>query len=365
VILLLDLRKKGAIVSVSEPTRFSPFPSASGGITRLAYAQAKAAGLDAELLLTKAGLTFQQVDDPEVRLKVHNQIGFLNLTAKAIPDDFLGFHLALPSDLRQIGLLYYVSATSDTLVEALRRAARYSSIVNEGVSLRFRNGEDVAISFEYVGVSRHLDRHQIEFFVTTLVRICRQLTGRHLVPTSVRMIHRRDSIPPELVDFFGKAIEFGADVDEVVFADLVKALPVVSADPYLNKLLIKYCDEALDHRQRNLGSFRSAVENAVAPLLPHGKARADEIARRLGVSQRTFARRLSMEGVTFSEVLTSLRSNLAERYLADGSLSISKIAWLLGYQEVSAFTHAFKRRTGRTPREARASINSALVTKEI
>jgi len=72
-----------------------------------------------------------------------------------------------------------------------------------------------------------------------------------------------------------------------------------------------------------------------------------------------------MEGVTFSEVLTSLRSNLAERYLADGSLSISQIAWLLGYQEVSAFTHAFKRRTGRTPREARASIYSALVTKEI
>ena len=121
-------------MSVSEPTRFSPFPSASGGITRLAYAQAKAAGLDAALLLTKAGLTLQQVDNPDVRLKVHNQISFLNLTAKAIPDDFLGFHLALASELRQIGLLYYVAATSDTLVEALRRATRYSSIVNEGVS---------------------------------------------------------------------------------------------------------------------------------------------------------------------------------------------------------------------------------------
>jgi len=133
-ILLVDPGKKGAIVNVSEPTRFSPFPSASGGITRLAYAQAKAAGLDAELLLTKAGLTFQQIDNPDVRLKVHHQIGFLNLTAKAIPDDFLGFHLALPLELRQLGLLYYVSASSDTLVEALRRVARYSSIVNEGVS---------------------------------------------------------------------------------------------------------------------------------------------------------------------------------------------------------------------------------------
>jgi len=61
-----------------------------------------------------------------------------------------------------------------------------------------------------------------------------------------------------------------------------------------------------------------------------------------------------LEGHTFSEVLEKLRSDLAERYLTDESLSISKIAWLLGYQEVSAFTHAFKRWTGKTPREARS-----------
>jgi AraC-like DNA-binding protein len=38
----------------------------------------------------------------------------------------------------------------------------------------------------------------------------------------------------------------------------------------------------------------------------------------------------------------------------DDGLSVSRIAWLLGYQEVSAFTHAFKRWTGKTPREVRA-----------
>jgi len=36
-------------------------------------------------------------------------------------------------------------------------------------------------------------------------------------------------------------------------------------------------------------------------------------------------------------------------------LPISKIAWLLGYQEAGGFTRSFKRWTGRTPREARAS----------
>jgi AraC-like DNA-binding protein len=119
--------------------------------------------------------------------------------------------------------------------------------------------------------------------------------------------------------------------------------------------LITHFEEAHSRRPTNRGFFRSTVENGIVPLLPHGKARAGEIARRLGISQRTLARRLSSEGLTFSGVLEKLKSDLAERYLTDGELSISQIAWLLGYQEVSALTHAFKRWTGKTPREARST----------
>ena len=333
-------------------------PSAVGGITRLACAQAKAARLDLEPLLKKANLTLHQIDDPGVRLRVRDQINFLNLAANALQDDFLGFHLALTPDLREIGFLYYVSASSEMLGEALRRGARYSSIVNEGISLKLIDSRDVVITFDYVGVSRHLDRHQIEFFVTSLILLSRQLTGVRLVPNRVRFIHRRGTTCSEYLEFFGTNVEFGAEIDEVAFAATSKNMPVVSADPYLNKLLIAYCEEALCRRIASRGSFRSNVENAIVPLLPHGKARADEVARRLGVSQRTFARRLSLEGPTYSDVVKSLRSDLAKRYLTDKALSISQIAWLLGYQEVSAFTHAFKRWTGKTPREARACAAS-------
>jgi AraC-like DNA-binding protein len=148
-------------------------------------------------------------------------------------------------------------------------------------------------------------------------------------------------------------------VDEVVFPDAVKLMPIVSADPHLNELLIKYCEEALAHRETNCSTLRSSVENAIAPLLPHGKARADEIARRLGMSHRTFARRLSAEGLTFSKILDELKVDLAKGYLKGDDLPISQIAWLLGYREVSAFTHAFKRWTGMAPRQSRAQGNLA------
>jgi AraC-like DNA-binding protein len=136
-------------------------------------------------------------------------------------------------------------------------------------------------------------------------------------------------------------------------------MPVVSADPYLHQLLIANFEDALSRRPTSRGPFQSVVENAIGPLLPHGKARAAEIARRLNLSQRTFSRRLSLEGLTFSEALENVRRDLAEQYLADPGLSISQIAWLLGYQEVSAFTHAFKRWTGTTPRNARAQRGSS------
>ena len=329
-------------------------PNASGGITRLAYARAKEAGVNLGLLLKKTGLAPDQIEDPRTRLKVRDQISFLNLASNALQDDLLGFHLAQSFDLRELGLLYYVSASSEMLSIALQRTARYSSIINQGVSLKYTDGKDVVISFRYVGVSRRQDRHQIEFFVTALLRMCRQLTDRRLAPSRVSLTHRRDSNSSEFVDFFDGSVEFGAAVDEVAFAPAIKQLPVVSADPYLNNHLVAYFEEALTRRPTNRGSFLYSVENAIVPLLPHGKVRVSEIARYLGVSQRTLARRLSLEGLTFSDVLESLRSDLATGYLTEQDLSISQIAWLLGYHEVSAFTHAFRRWTGKTPREARS-----------
>ena len=73
--------------------RLGSLPNASGGITRLAYARAKGAGIDVGSLLMKAGLTPHQIEDPGARLKVRDQISFLNLAANALQDEFLGFHL--------------------------------------------------------------------------------------------------------------------------------------------------------------------------------------------------------------------------------------------------------------------------------
>jgi AraC-like DNA-binding protein len=334
--------------------RFHAIPSATGGIARLVSARLIEAGIDPAPLLARAGLTVAQIDNRDARLSAQSQIKLLDFAADALQDDFIGFHLAQDYDLREIGLLYYVLASSESLGEALHRAERYSGIANEGISLQARRGRETAIALNYVGMDRRPDRHHMEFWLMSLVRLCRQLTNRRAVPSRIGAMHHRKKTPVAFRSFLGCEIEFGSGVDEVVFPGALKLMPIVSADPYLNQLLLQYFEEALAHRPAKSATLRSNVENAITPLLPHGKANAGEVARQLGMSHRTLARRLAAERLTFSEIQTELKTDLARRYLRDGNLPISQIAWLLGYREVSAFTHAFKRWTGTAPRQSRA-----------
>jgi AraC-like DNA-binding protein len=332
--------------------RIRPHPSAEGTLSRLACARARAAGLDVAPLMAKAGVTERQVEEENVWLPAQGQIRLVELIAAALQDDFLGFHIARDMDLREIGLLYYVLNSSDLLGDALRRGERYCAIINEGICLRVDGGKELAVAFNHIGVKRRSDRHQIEAWVTSLVRICRELTDRRVLPSCVRFVHQRRGCP-EMDAFMGCEVDFNADADEVVFPGTAQQMPILTADPHLNRLVIESCEQVRSHWAIG-GPFRVRVENAIAPLLPHGEVSLAQIAHLLGMSPRTLERRLAAEGLTFASVLNNLRTDLARHYLQDEDLPISKIAWLLGFQEVSAFTHAHKRWTGRTPTEARA-----------
>jgi AraC-like DNA-binding protein len=335
--------------------RLSLLPTASGGIARAAHARALEARLNVGPLLKSCNLTPQQINNSHFRVPVKNQIKFLDIIANELPDPFLGIHLAEGIELREMGLLYYVIASSETLGDALKRLARYSGITNEGLRITCREGKDIAVKFEYIGVSRLSDRHQIECFILILLRICRHLTGFSLSPITIRLAHRRSQLPTGMKKLFGCNVAFGSTVDEVVYPGFVKSIATINADPYLSSLLVRYCEEALSNRPMSSGAWRLKVENDIVPLLPHGQAKIREIAKRLGTTARTLTRLLASEGCTFSEVLDTLRLDLAKSYLQEQNLPISEVAWLLGFQEVSAFFHACKRWTGKTPKQIRAA----------
>jgi len=336
----------------------SPIPSSSGGIARLVCARARDAKVDLEALISEAGLTIDLNADRKRRVAARAQVKILDLAAKELRDDCFGFHLAQSFELGEIGLLYYVMASSERLSDALQNGERYCAINNEGVRLRTSFERGLSIELEYVNIDRQSDRHHMEFWLVTLVRICRALTDSRLAPKQIKVRHFRAETPTAMRSQLGCEVRFSADRDEVVFPSRIGALPIVGADPHLNNILLQYANEALSDRTSRRTSMRSRVEDEIVQLLPHGKASAAEVARRLGMSRRTLARALSSEGVGFLNVLETLRSALARRYLKEDEMPISEVAWLLGYSEVSSFTHAFIRWTGLTPKAYRGSNNN-------
>jgi AraC-like DNA-binding protein len=347
--------RNGTSSALNSEPNLASIPMAGGGLSRLAIARLKNAGVPVAPLLRRLGLTPELIDEPEERLSVRSQIAFLDEAAKALKDDRLGFTLARDFDLREIGLLYYVMASSQTLGEALKRLARYSKVTNEALVFGYREGNRLIVNLSYSGVPRHSDKHQIEFCMFAAIRICRMLTGQHLVPQHFSIAHHRSGGTSEMARFVGTKVEFGADTDEFALNVGAHELPLIHSDSYLNDLLLKNCEAALAHRRSDLTQLRTRVENAISSLLPHGRVLVEDVARNLGMSRRTLERKLADEGLNFTEILQQLRRDLAVRYLDDRKLQVSKIAWLLGFREVSAFTHAFKRWTGKAPSEMRTA----------
>lgn len=333
----------------------SSIPSSTGGIARLACDRLRNAGIDPAPVMLGAGTTIEEVQNRQRRLDASTQLRILELAAKELHDDWFGFRLAQDFELGEIGLLYYVVASSERLADALRNAERYCAINNEGVRLRISSGPALTIALEYLNLDRLSDRHHIEFWLVALIRVCRTVTSSRLAPKQIKLKHYRPEITPDVRTYLGCEIDFAADTDEISFPLATGTLPSAGADVHLNKLLLQYADEAISERASRRASLRSLVEDQIVQLLPHGKANASEMARRLGMSHRTLARALSSEGTTFSELLNSSRRALSKRYLQEFELPISQVAWLLGYSDVSSFTHAFARWTGLTPKAYRNS----------
>ena len=334
--------------------QISSLRSCGGLLSRLAYARARQEGIDVEPLLRKAGLTVEAIENKDAPLGVRNQIKFVELVANAVHDNLLGFHLAYTCDPREIGLLYYVAASAETLLDALLRVARYSFVVNDGIVVTVKRDDRLRVCFQYSGVARHTDTHQIESWMAALIRVCRKVTDRDLKPVHVRIMHARTQDSRGIEKLLDSEIEIGTGADEVTFPAESGDYPIVTADPYLNRLCVRCAEAALVRLQKKTSPLKIRVENAIATLLPHRQTRIDVVAAKLGMSAKTLARRLATEGSSFADILSTVRSALAHRYLADYGLQISEIAWLLGYSEIGAFTRAFQRWTGTNPRAARA-----------
>jgi AraC-like DNA-binding protein len=310
-------------------------------------------GIDAEPALFGAGLSRRQLSENDIGVSVASQYRFLELAATEANDHLLGLHVAAEMDMRAIGILFYLAGSSPTVSEALENLAHYSATTNEALVLEiFRQKDEVILAIRHVQEFYEPHQQFFELLALWFIRMLHRQTNVDFAPLRVTFTHARDADLREVHRLLRCPVEFAQTVDSWVLPQRIIDLPVVSGDSHLLRILTVHADELLTERHSVTG-LQSMVADQLIGLLPSGESRAAAVAQRLNMSTRSFTRQLAKEGTTFAEILERLRRRLASRYLAHDRMSIKQIAWLLGYSQVGAFNHAYRRWTGTSPARAR------------
>lgn len=347
----------------SEPV----FLTSIGFAAKQAVAELQRRNIAAAPLLREAGIVEQDLGQAltannasQQRISAVGQGRFLDLAADAIGDSALGLHLAEKANPRDAGILFYVVSGGKNIEEALKLFARFLRLANQAARFKIQRTPAGAVCHaDLFGLPVDSARHNSEFGLAVILKALRELAGRNISPTRIAFAHPRNSDVKEFERFFLCPVEFGrtsiGGATEHLFelSNDALAVPLMTADPMLIKALEPFCEAAANERTVATGTLRASVEREIEKRLPNGRAQAQNVAKALALSVRTLSRRLADEGTTYADVIDQLRRSLARQYLKDQSMSLSQIAWLLGYEGSASFSHAFKRWTGRSPSAVR------------
>lgn len=315
-----------------------------------AVALVREAGGDADGLIAAYDLPPTVERDPFVLLPVAVIHALLDAAGRAARDPFLGVHIALRGD--EGNVVAFACRGAPDLRSALLRATRLVTSLNPQLAITFeeragRGRLDMAVADQPLGLGRHGN----EYWVTAMVLQARRLSAEPCAPERAWFAHPATSDRSELERALGTTrLKFGAASNGLAIASRVLDAPLRTADPLLLGLLDRYAHSLLA-RQSAEGAFVARVRHAIVEHLPQGAPTIEDAARACGVSARTLQRRLGEHGTTFRGVLDAVRTDVSSMYMDDRTMSLEQVAALVGFSQASGLVRAYRRWTGKTPRD--------------
>jgi AraC-like DNA-binding protein len=324
--------------------------------TRCVAQELKKAGADVEAALVESGLDWRSLNKADGWIPFVHHAELLEIAARELKNGIYGMTLAQRVDVRDGDVLAYLGIASETVEAALRNMARYSKVFSEAFQVELElDGGSGTLNFTAQHPSLSEYRQASEFRHSLIVLACRSFTGKRIAPRAVHFIHQHRRGMASFAEFFGCPVKFGQSHERMIFSRKELATPVASADHRLLAILRRDAEEILRRRPQNRPELIHKLERRLIELIPTGEARAKIVAAELGMSERTLVRRLGELGTSFADIVDRLRRDLARKYLHQQDLSLTHVAFLLGYSNQSAFSSACRRWTGKAPRELRAA----------
>ena len=320
-----------------------------------AYLRARGPG--AGEALRRAALEPRDLTDPDRRVPLIRYLELLEICADILGDRQFGLKFGAQYEPRHAGVVGNVALASRTVGEALESMGRYlPTMVDSTVhGVEVRDGIAFVYSY-YIDPLLMSYRQKADWAIAFQCKLMRVgLAEPRWTPGEVLLPQLADETAEERrarAEIMGDNIRVGHPWAGIRFdAGLLKR-PMATADAMIDSLMRHYGDlrlAALPEQQDEIEQLRRET----ARLLVKGKSGIEHLAEAIGTSVRTLQRRLKDAGVNYNDLQNDVRKTLALNLLENETLALAEIAFSLGYSEVSAFNHAFRRWVGQSPGEYR------------
>ena len=305
---------------------------------------ARKAGLDPNALLREFDLPLRCLSEPELGIPVDSVRRLLEACADRSGIESFGLRMAEARRLSEMGPLGLLMREQPTLRLALEACADYANRLNAALYFTLEESSNVVILREDLILGRPGPLRQgTELAVGIVFRVLQTFMGRHWRPLRVCFSHDAPTDRTEHDRLFGCRVEFGQAFNGIVCSrrDLDIANP--TADPGLARLARQMLDA---YPQQGSDKLTVQVRQLVVSLLGSGACSVEIVAQHLGVDRRTVHRRLSQEGETFSQIVASVRRELATVFLDDPNRNLAEVSALLGFSSLSGFSRWYRQQFG-------------------
>lgn len=328
-------------------------PSVAPELLRLVIGFGAHLGVDAAQALAAAGLEPGDVETGgRVPLATFSRV--FDALAEASHQPTFGLQLGAAAPQLSSGhVVFVVMKNSATVAAALERLFRYHALLTDALSPAARpDPAGTALTLERRG-SAPLNRHHVEAVMAMLATALRQLSARRIAPVSVHFRHTPPAGTADYQRIFEAPVRFGQARDAMLVSPQDLAAEVLLPNAELLASLDRFATTLLS-RLEDDESWAGRVTRAVAAELGRGRRPlVGAVAFGLGIGARQLQHHLRSEGTSFRRAVDTVSRDLAVGHLEAGDLSLCELAFLLGFSEQTAFNHAFKRWTGRTPSDFR------------
>jgi AraC-like DNA-binding protein len=309
---------------------------------------AAARGVGAAALAQAAGLPAAALDPLPDSLAAVDYVRLLEVGAQLAADPHFGLHVGERVKLGTYSVYGLILLSCRDFGQAFEQTLRYEQLAHDLGRSALRIDGELA-QYQWISSFPGATRHLAESVYAGIRVFSTWLAGAPLPPAALAFMHQSDADGAEYLRIFGSLPQFGAEANSAAFPTALLAFPVPNADVALYPVLQQHAEQLLRQRSGDMEGIAAQVRAAITRNLAHNKVRLPFIAEELKLTPRTLQRKLADAGSSFQRELDQARHALAKDYLRQPGLSLVDIAFLLGYQEQSAFTHAFREWAGVNP----------------